>query len=51
MSDIKTTQVEFTGKASEYCGIWIVNLLSDILSTHPDTMQRIRPFIVAEPDC
>lgn len=32
MSDIKTTQVEFTGKASEYFGIWIVNLLLSLLT-------------------
>jgi uncharacterized membrane protein YjgN (DUF898 family) len=32
MSNIKTTQVEFTGKASEYFGIWIVNLLLTILT-------------------
>ncbi len=32
MSDLKTTQVEFTGKASEYFGIWIVNLLLSILT-------------------
>ena len=25
--------------------------LSDILSTHPDTLQRIRPFMAAEPNC
>ena len=32
MSDKKMTQVEFTGKASEYFGIWIVNLLLTILT-------------------
>ncbi len=32
MSEIKTTQVEFTGKASEYFGIWIVNLLLSLLT-------------------
>lgn len=32
MSDQKTTQVAFTGKASEYFGIWIVNLLLTILT-------------------
>lgn len=32
MSDIKATQVEFTGKASEYFGIWIVNLLLSLLT-------------------
>ncbi len=25
--------------------------LGDILSTHPDTLERIRPFMVAEPNC
>lgn len=28
----KTTQVEFTGKASEYFGIWIVNLLLSLVT-------------------
>jgi uncharacterized membrane protein YjgN (DUF898 family) len=32
MNDTKMTQVEFTGKASEYFGIWIVNLLLTILT-------------------
>ncbi len=32
MSEIKTTQVEFTGKATEYFGIWIVNLLLSLLT-------------------
>jgi len=32
MSETKTTQVEFKGKASEYFGIWIVNLLLSILT-------------------
>jgi uncharacterized membrane protein YjgN (DUF898 family) len=32
MSDIKTTQLTFTGKTSEYFGIWIVNLLLTILT-------------------
>lgn len=32
MSDKKVTQVEFKGKASEYFGIWIVNLLLSLLT-------------------
>lgn len=32
MSHTKTTQIKFTGKASEYFGIWIVNLLLSILT-------------------
>lgn len=32
MSDTKITQVEFKGKASEYFGIWIVNLLLTLLT-------------------
>jgi uncharacterized membrane protein YjgN (DUF898 family) len=32
MNDTKTTQVEFTGKASEYFGIWIVNLLLSLVT-------------------
>lgn len=32
MSNIKTTQVEFKGKATEYFGIWIVNLLLSLIT-------------------
>ncbi|MFW5431233.1 MAG: YjgN family protein [Methylophilaceae bacterium] len=32
MSDINTTQVQFKGKATEYFGIWIVNLLLSLLT-------------------
>ncbi len=32
MSEVKATQVEFTGKATEYFGIWIVNLLLSIVT-------------------
>ncbi|MEE9330852.1 MAG: YjgN family protein [Methylophilaceae bacterium] len=32
MSEQKTTQIHFTGKATEYFGIWIVNLLLSILT-------------------
>ena len=32
MSDQNTTQVEFKGKATEYFGIWIVNLLLSLLT-------------------